>query len=193
MPRQARSRWSRATRPSSTRSWAATPAAECRKLAPDRDIVTCQRRLLWLFAAPKALAVTARQRLWRGPSCHPITCHSASFLHAGLLGHPLHLEQHRGAYRAHTDALRAGICDACGANTAWHRRRPRGARSGGRVLDDGDASDRCGSVRCRTAPPDLLAATHAAPNPNPNPNPNPGLCAVLFNHRERAACLSNDA
>ena len=35
---------------------------ECRKLAPDGDLVTCQRRLLWLFAAPKALPVAALQR-----------------------------------------------------------------------------------------------------------------------------------
>ena len=82
-------------------------------------------------------------------SCHPATCHSANFLHSGLLGHPLHLEQHGGANRAHADALRAGIRDPCGANTVGHRRRPRGAGSGCRVLDDGDSSDRCGG--CRTA------------------------------------------
>ena len=44
--------------------------AKCRKLAPDGDLVTCQRRLLCLFATPKALAVAALQRLWRGPPCH---------------------------------------------------------------------------------------------------------------------------
>ena len=77
--------------------------AECSKLAPDGDIVACQRRLLGLCAAPKgaegrrrapkgaegcrrapkALAVAARQRPWRGPSCQPVTCHSATFPHAG--------------------------------------------------------------------------------------------------------------
>ena len=67
--------------------------AECSKLAPDGDIVACQRRLLGLYAAPKgaegrrrapkALAVAARQRPWRGPSCQPVTCHSATFPHAG--------------------------------------------------------------------------------------------------------------
>eukprot|EP00964_Phaeocystis_antarctica_P134713 scaffold98985_cov72-Phaeocystis_antarctica.AAC.1 len=38
--------------------WSGRPP-ECRKLAPDGDIVSCQRRQLWLSAAPKALAVAA--------------------------------------------------------------------------------------------------------------------------------------
>ena len=136
-----------------------------------------------LFVVPKALAVAALQRLRRGPLATAPLATLARFLHSGLLGHPLHLEQHRGAYRAHADALRAGLCDACGANTTGHRRRPRGAGSGCRVLDDGDSSDRCAGCLSRHTAPYLLAATHAARGP----------CAVLFNHRERAACLSNDA
>ena len=42
-----------------------------------------RRRLLWLFAAPKALPVTALQRPWRGSSAR-ITSHSAKFLHSGM-------------------------------------------------------------------------------------------------------------
>ena len=45
---------------------------ECRKLAPDGDLVTCQRRLLWLFAAPKALPVAAPQRPERGTSAQSL-------------------------------------------------------------------------------------------------------------------------
>lgn len=111
--------------------------------------------------APKALAVAALQRLRRGPLATAPLATLARFLHSGLLGHPLHLEQHRGAYRAHADALRAGLCDACGANTTGHRRRPRGAGSGCRVLDDGDSSDRCAGCLSRHTAPYLLAATHA--------------------------------
>ena len=31
---------------------------------------------VWPFAASKALPVAALQRLWRGPSCHPVTWHA---------------------------------------------------------------------------------------------------------------------
>ena len=56
MPRRARSRWSRATRPSSTRLWEATSAAECRKLALDGDRHLPKRRLRTLW---RSLAVAA--------------------------------------------------------------------------------------------------------------------------------------
>ena len=57
---------------------------QVQKLAPDGDIFTCQRCLLWLFAAPKTRAVAALQRLRCGPSCHPVTRHPAKFLHSGV-------------------------------------------------------------------------------------------------------------
>ena len=48
------------------------------------------RRLLWLLAAPKALALAALaalaalERLQSGPSCHAIACHAAKFRRVGL-------------------------------------------------------------------------------------------------------------
>jgi len=41
------------------------------EVGPDGDIVTCQRHLLWLFVAPKALTVAALQRVWRRPLATP--------------------------------------------------------------------------------------------------------------------------
>ena len=64
MPRRGRSRLSRATRPSSTRLWEATSAAECRKLALDGDR---HWRLRTLWRRRRSLAVAALQHLLRGP------------------------------------------------------------------------------------------------------------------------------
>ena len=52
--------------------------AECSKLAPDGDIVACQRRLLGLYAAPKGAEGRRRRSLWP-----PV-----SALGAGLLASP---------------------------------------------------------------------------------------------------------
>ena len=58
---------------SECRSW---PPTVSRHLLPVR-----RRRLLWLFAAPKALAVAALQP--SGAGLRSTTCHSAKFLHSG--------------------------------------------------------------------------------------------------------------
>ena len=47
-------------------------------------IVTCQWRLLWLLAVPKALAAAAMVAAPSArASCHPVTSHSAKCLHSG--------------------------------------------------------------------------------------------------------------
>ena len=76
-----------------------------------------RRRLLWLFAAPKALAVAALERVWRAPWASPLATASVKLLHAG--------------------AYAAGQRGACGAP---RRRLPRALpaarhpRTGGRPV-----------------------------------------------------------
>ena len=80
MPRRGRSRFSRATRPSSTRLWEATSAAECRKLALDGDR---HWRLRTLWRRRRSLAVAALLHLWRGPLANsPRTTMPNSFAQA---------------------------------------------------------------------------------------------------------------
>ena len=94
---------------------------ECRRLAPDGDIITClplrRRRQLWLFAAPKALAEGARRRRSPWPPF--------SATRAGLRLH--HLPLHSGAGPSRR-RVRAWSMASTSWPSTYSRRRARASR-----------------------------------------------------------------
>ena len=84
MPRRGRSRWSRATRPSSTRLWEATSAAECRKLALDGDQHWRLRTLCGAEGAPSLWPPFSTCGLGLSPTRHVPLCQTPSLRPAGL-------------------------------------------------------------------------------------------------------------